>query len=142
MVVACCCLATILALVLGVGMASHLVLRHVVQTLPFWPAVILGLRGRPQAGCASLASFISWIGLMALIWLHLLGIAHAISGNFSAWEIAMTLIVGASCAIGIAAFVPSRSALPPLKATMVFIGLLCFQVLCLRVSFLPEIAHW
>jgi len=33
-VIAICCLATILALVLGVGLASNLVLRHLMQTAP------------------------------------------------------------------------------------------------------------
>ena len=43
-VIATCCLAIILALVLGVGLASNLVVRHLVQTAPLWAGVVLGFR--------------------------------------------------------------------------------------------------
>jgi hypothetical protein len=134
-------LAIVAALVLGVGLPGHMVLRHIVQTLPLWPAIILGLRRSRAAGWASLPLFLFWFLLMSLIWLHLLGIWHAITGNFSALETAMTLVAGVASVTGILAFVPLRSALRPWKAAVLFVGLGIVQILCMRVSFLPEIAH-
>jgi hypothetical protein len=56
-VIAICCLIIIAALVLGVGLATNLVLRHVVQTIPLWVGVILGFRRSPVAGWVALAPF-------------------------------------------------------------------------------------
>src|ERR1700740_490830 len=69
--ISACCLAIICALVLGVGLASHLMLRHLVQTLPFWLAVVLGFRRSTLTGWAALPPFLFWLTLMALIWLYL-----------------------------------------------------------------------
>src|SRR5215813_13271693 len=53
--VAVCSLLIIFALVLGVGLASNLVLRHMVQIVPFWVAVVLGFRcSRDLMGGSSL----------------------------------------------------------------------------------------
>lgn len=141
LIIAGCCLTMIAALVLGVGVPNHMVVRHIVQTLPLWPAVILGLRRSPAAGWVGFPLFIIWAALMTLIWLYLLGISHLLSGHFSAWEITMTILVGAACVIGIVVFVPLRSSLSAVKAAFVFLGFLILQVFCLRISFLPVIAH-
>src|SRR5205814_8842952 len=77
-----CSLAIIAALVLGVGVGSHLVLRHVVQTLPSWVAVTLGFRRSGAAGWAGLPVFLFWLVLMALIWLYLLGLSNRLSWHF------------------------------------------------------------
>jgi hypothetical protein len=57
-VIAICCLAIIAALVLGVGLATNLVLRHVVQTAPLWIGVILGFRHSRAASWAALPLFL------------------------------------------------------------------------------------
>ena len=115
-VIAICWLAIIAALVLGVGLATNLVLRHVVQTAPLWIGVILGFRHSRAASWAALPLFLVWLVLMALIWLYLLGLSNLISGHFAPVEIAMTIIVGAAAIVAI-------------------------QLACLRMSFLPAIAH-
>jgi len=94
----------ILALVLGVGIPNHMVLRHVVQTA-------------------------------------LLGISRVLSGNFSAWEIAMTIVVGAASVVGISAFARMRSSLSFLNRLAAFVLFGAVQFACLRISFLPAIAH-
>jgi hypothetical protein len=53
-IVVACSLAMMAALILGVGIPNHMVLRHVVQTLPIWGVVILGARRSRLAG---------WVGL-------------------------------------------------------------------------------
>jgi hypothetical protein len=140
-VIAICCLTIIAALVLGVGLATNLVLRHVVQTIPLWVGVILGFRRSPAAGWVAFAPFLVWFLLMALIWSFLLGISHVLSGHFSPIEIVMTVIVGIAALAGIGSFFRFRSSLSPLTAGLIFVLMTVFQVVCLRVSFLPAIEH-
>jgi hypothetical protein len=135
------CIVVIVALVLGVGLASNLVLRHLVQTLPIWAGVVFGFRRSRISGWIALPSFIFWLLLMAVIWCYLLGLSHWISGHFSGVEIAMTIIVGIASVIGIVSFVRFRSSLLPLPAAGLFIGMAAFQFACFRISFLPAIAH-
>ncbi|HKQ87716.1 MAG TPA: hypothetical protein VJS43_13215 [Candidatus Acidoferrales bacterium] len=140
-VIAFCCLAIILALVIGVGIPDRLVLRHIVQTLPLLPVIVLGFRSSNMVGWASLPLFLFWLLLMTLIWLYLLGVSHLINGHFSPLEIAMTLIVGAASLIGIGAFWRLKSGLPALQAVVLLVVFAAFQFACLRVSLLPSIAH-
>ncbi|HKV47929.1 MAG TPA: hypothetical protein VJN69_07535 [Candidatus Acidoferrales bacterium] len=140
-VIAFCCLAIILALVVGVGIPDKLVLRHIVQTLPLWPVIVLGFRRSNTVGWASLPLFLFWLLLMTLIWLYLLGVSHLINGHFSPLEIAMTLVVGAASLVGIGAFWRFKSGLSAVRAVILFVVFAAFQFSCLRVSLLPSIAH-
>jgi hypothetical protein len=141
LVIAVCCLTIIAALVLGVGLATNLVLRHIVQTAPLWIGVILGFRHSRSASWVAVPLFLVWLVLMALIWLYLLGISNLVSGHFSAVEIAMTIIVGAAAIGGIGGFIRFKPSLSPIRAGGIFLLMLTFQLVCLRVSFLPAIAH-
>ncbi len=138
---AVCCLVTILALVLGVGLASNLVVRHIVQTLPLWVGVVLGFRHSHIAAWAAVPMFVFWLILMAMIWSDWVGISHLLSGQFSPIEIAMTTIVGAASLAGIAVFARCRYSLSPLIAAALFIVMGGIQLLCFRLSFLPTFAH-
>ncbi len=140
-VIALCCFVVILALVVGVGLASNLVVRHIVQTLPLWFGVVFGFRRSQAAGWIALPFFLCWLALMAIIWLYLLGIARIITGHFSAVEIAMTIIVGAACLTGIVVFAGFKSLLSPAKAATAFVVMAVLQLVCLRISFLPAIAN-
>lgn len=141
LVVAGCSLAIIAALVLGVGIGSHLVLRHVVQTLPLWVAVTLGLKRSRAAGWAGLPAFLFWLVLMTVIWLYLLGVSNMLSGHFTHLEIAMTIVVGIVSGVGIVAFSRLKSYLSGWALASIFILLAVVQVFCFRLSFLPAIAH-
>ncbi len=136
-----CCLAIIIALVGGVGFASHLVLRHLVQTLPFWIAVVLGVRSSRATGWVALPLFLFWLILMAVIWLYLLGIAHLISGHFSPTEVAMTILVGAASLAGIGLFTRFKSHISSARAVITFVVIAALQYACFVLSFLPAIAH-
>jgi hypothetical protein len=136
-----CSLAIIVSLVLGVGLVSHGVLRHIVQTLPLWFSVIFGFRRSHTAGWLALPSFIFWFVLMVIIWLYLLGIARIITGTFSPIEIAMTIIVAAASLIGTAVFFRIRSLLSPLRAATLFLVMASFQWACFRMSLFSSIAH-
>lgn len=139
--IAACCLAIILALVVGVGVPDHLVLRHVVQTLPLWAAVLLGFRRSAATGWLALPFFLFWFVLMTFIWLFLLGISRIVTGTFSPLEIAMTIIVGLASLIGIALFARIKSGLPAWGAAALFIIAAAAQFACFRASLLPSIAR-
>ncbi len=139
--IAVCCLVIIAALVLGVGVPGGMVIRHIVQTLPLWVGVVLGFRRSRATGWIALPSFLAWILLMGLIWLYLLGISNVMSGQFTPLEIAMTLVVGCAAVAGIVMFARFKSSLKPGAALMLFVTFAIVQLVCLRVSFLPAIAH-
>jgi hypothetical protein len=131
----------IAALVGGVGLASGLVLRHVVQTLPLWISAGLGARRSRAAGWFALPCFAFWLVLMVVIWLYLLGIARLVSGHFTPIEIVMTLVVGTAALGGIRSAVRFWRTLPVGIAASLFALGAVLQWLCFRVSLLPGIAH-
>jgi hypothetical protein len=141
MMVAICSLMIIAALVVGVGLASTLVLRHVVQTLPLWLGIGFGARRSRLAGWIALPCFVFWLALMVVIWLFLLGIAQLVNGRFTPVEVGMTIVVGVSSVVGIAAVVRSRWAMPPGATIGLFVLGAALQLVCFRLSFLPWIAH-
>lgn len=139
--VAICSLCIIFALVLGVGLASNLVLRHIVQTVPFWVAVVSGFRRSRAASWAGLPLFLFWLVLMSLIWAYLLGISHLVNGHFSPTEIVMTIIVGCASAAGIVCSIWFKSNLSLAARLSSFVVMAVFQWICFRLSFLPAIAN-
>jgi hypothetical protein len=112
-----------------------------VQTIPLWAGVILGFRRSQAAGWVALAPLLVWFVLMVLIWSYLLGLSNLVSGHFAPVEIAMTIIVGAAAIVGIGGFIRFKSSLAPTRAAGIFVLMLAIQLACLRVSFLPAIAH-
>jgi hypothetical protein len=138
--IAFCCLAILLALYV-VGAVSHGVLRHIVQTLPLWVPIVLGFRASEFAKWSALPCLILWLAIMMFIWLFLLGWAHIVSGHFSPVEIAMTLIVGLACAGGLGVALRWRTAVRSPSAAAVAGLLTALQLLALRLSLLPSIAH-
>ena len=138
--IALCCLAVLVALYV-VGAASHGVLRHAVQTLPFWFPIFFGFRGSELAKWSALPCLVFWFGIMALIWLFLLGWSRILTGRFSPIEIAMTLIVGVACLCGFGVALRWRTSVRPLRAAAMGALFLVLQLLAVRVSVLPSIAH-
>jgi hypothetical protein len=132
-------LAMVLALYV-VGIVSNGVLRHIVQTLPLWFPILLGLRQREIAKWASLPCFIVWLVLMTLIWLFLLGWANVISGHFTPIEVILTLVVGIASLAGLAAGFRWRTSFSWGKALFVTAIFAVLQLVALRISFLPAIA--
>lgn len=139
--IAICCLVVILSLAVGVGLASNLVIRHLVQTAPVWIAVALGLRRSRATSWAALPVLLFWLLLMTVIWLYLLGVSHLISGHFSPVEIAMTITVGVASVFGIASCLRFKSSLSPAIKAAVLVLMGIAQFVCFRLSLLPAIAH-
>ena len=97
-----------------VGLVSHTLLRHIVQTLPLWPPILWCYRGRAIGKWAALPCFAIWLFVMTMIWLFLLGIARVTSGHFTAAEVVLTLVIGASSLAGLSGALRWRPRFPPL----------------------------
>lgn len=138
--IAWCSLAVLVALYV-VGAVSHGSLRHEVQTLPLWFPIVLGFRQREMAKWSALPCFVFWLAIMILIWLFLLGWSHIVSGHFSPTEVAMTIVIGIACLIGIGVGLRWRTAIRPLRASGVILLFLGLQLLVFRISLFPSIAH-
>ena len=135
-----CSLLVLVALYM-VGAVSNGSLRHEVQTLPLWVSIVLGFRRQPTAKWAAAPCFVIWFALMALIWLSLLGWARIISGHFSPTEVVLTLIVGAASVMGLGVSLrwPTKVTWSKGLATAALMAML--QLVALRISFIPYIAH-
>ena len=139
-VLTCCCVAIIVALVV-VGVVSHGVIRHIVQTSPLWIATVLAIRRSGLSKWAALPCSLFWLLLMTAIWLFLLGWARIVSGTFSPIEIAMTKIVGLASLLGIVRALGMRSGVRAWTATATVLLAAVLQLVVIRMSLLPAIAH-
>jgi hypothetical protein len=135
------CALLLIAALYVVGVVSNGIVRHVVQTAPVWPAVVLGVRRSDWSKWTALPCFLFWLFLMTLIWLFLLGWVHVLSGTFSGVEIAMTLVVGFCSVVGLVAALRMRTGVGRVGASTVSLVMLIVQFIVFRISFLPAIAH-
>jgi hypothetical protein len=135
------CCAAIMAALLVVGIVSHIVIRHAVQTSVLWIAIVLGIRNSELTKWAALPCFAFWLVLMAAIWSFLLGWTAFLSGTFSPTEIAMTIIVGLSSLGGMIRAVSMKSGVRAARVTATVLVVLILQVAVFRLSMLPQIAR-
>jgi hypothetical protein len=138
--IACCCLAILLALYV-VGAMNHGVLRPIVQTLPLWVPIVLAFRGSEFAKWSALPCLIIWLASMILIWLFGVAWVYVALGRFSLIDIAMTVIVGAASAGGFLAALRWRTAVRPFSAGAVALSFGALQFLTLWVSLSLSIAR-
>jgi hypothetical protein len=140
-IVGAACLAVLIALyVVGAVSVPPGSLRHEVQTLPLWVAIVAGFRERDMAKWAALPCFVFWLTIMIFIWLFLLGLARIVRGHFFPTEVAMTLVIGAASLVGIAACLRWRTTVRPLRGAGVFLVFAVLQYVAFRVSLIPYIA--
>ncbi len=134
-----CAVITLLALYI-VGFVSTGVLRHVVQTLPLWFPIVLGLRQREATKWTSLPCFIIWLLLMTVIWLYLFGWARVISGHFTPIEVVLTAVIGAASLTGLLIGLSWRTSMSWSRAMPTAAIFTVLQLVALRISFLPSVA--
>ena len=134
-------LVTILALVLGVGLVSSGVLRHLVQTIPSWLTVYLGFRRKTLAKWTALPVCLFWFGIMVCIWLFLLGWARIVTGHFTEIETAMTIIVGSASLFAFIQALRMKSASRWWVNLLIMAATFFLQLVAFRVSLLPGIAN-
>ena len=133
--------AIIIGALYVVGVVSGTVLRHVVQTVPLWVCVVLGLKRVRVVRWLALPMLVSWFSLMAVVWMFLLGWTRVISGHFSPVEIAMTIVIGAASAAGIKTCLGRPWQGTAIAGVGVFVtGAFC-QWAAFYVSFLQGIAN-
>ena len=135
------CLGALILGLLLVGVVSGTPLRHFVQVLP--AAIALGLLWRrvPWATYSALPLFLFWLLIMVLIWLFLLGVASIITGTFSAAERILTLAIGLSSIVGLAAALRTPMDVGWAKRSLVFLGFAIFQVATMWASLQPVVSH-
>ncbi len=129
-----CALILILSLYV-VGIVSHGIIRHFVQTAPVWPVVWLGFHRSPWTKWTALSPLVVWLLLMINIWLLLLGLPHLMGGTFTPIEIAMTITIGVAAVVGIATALYVRTAVPWVRAVGALLLMASLQLFALWVSF-------
>jgi hypothetical protein len=138
-VTAAALVGVILAL-LAVGVASGTVVRHVIQVLPAGLALVLVIRRAAWAHYAALPIFAFWLLIMLAIWLFLLGLARITSGRFSPAEIALTLVIGASCLAGLSQVFRTQPAASLWARSAWAVAFGALQVAALWASLQPALA--
>ena len=94
------CLVGLLICLLAVGVESNTFLRHVFQVTPIVLVIGIGLLKRVWFRSGALGLFACWTFFMVLIWLYLAGIQTFFTGNFTVFEIVLTVVMGGLCIIG------------------------------------------
>ncbi len=135
-----CLMGVILGLVL-VGFIGGTPLRHAIQVLPACIALMAVSRSASWGPAASLAIFIFWLVIMVLIWLHLFGVAHLITGDFSKIEIVLTVIIGAWCLFGALLSFSEASTTKRNTSVIAFLSAAALQAVALWLSLRPYFVH-
>jgi hypothetical protein len=135
------CLLGVIVSLLLVGLISGTPLRHLVQITPVAIALLAVWRRDSWSAWAALAIFLFWFGIMALIWLFLLGIANVITGHFTTAEIVLTLAIGAFCILGVAACARALSGSSVVHRVAAFLTFAAFQIGFMWLSFQPFVSH-
>ena len=132
------CLTALLVYLLAVGVESNTFLRHVFQVLPIVLVIVLGLFRSRWTGSGALGLFVCWAFFMLLIWLYLAGIQTFFTGNFTAFEIVLTVVMGMLSILGIGANVrPASNVRLPVHVS----GAVAFALLQLVVMWLSLFSH-
>jgi len=124
-----------------VGIVSHGIIRHIVQTAPMWIGVWLAVKVSRWAKWAALPCLLLWLFLMINIWFFLMGWPHFLSGTFSPVEIALTIIIATACVVGVGAGIRTRGPTSMARAVVLAAVVFALQVVALRVSFLPGVSR-
>ena len=134
------CLGLVAFALMAVGLVSDTPVRHLIQLGPVVPvlcASVLRVRWAPPA---ALPLFGFWMFIMGLIWLHLLGIAHFVTGAFSPAEVALTVVIGAAATSGALAVIRGRP-----RASRVGVGAFVLfatlQICAMSLSLQPAFAR-
>ena len=140
LVIGLSCLAAIAALFV-VGVVAHEIVRHLLQSAPFWIGAVLGLRRSGLARWAALPLMLFWLLVSVLIWLFLLKISNIVRGHYSPAEVAMTMVLAASAVTTILAAILSKARTRWWAAlgTVALAGALQFAAFDLSVQ--PTFAH-
>ena len=125
---------------IAVGIVSASLLRHVVQVAPLVLAAgIAAVRPR-WAACIAAPLFAHWLIVMIAIWLFLLGVARIVTGAFTPAEIALSILIGTSAVLGLAASYQRRREVPSFRGTCAIAAFAALQFAAMWLSTQPFIA--
>ena len=124
-----------------VGIVSGTLIRHGVQAAPALAAGVLASRGIPWTRCAAIPVFAFWLFIMALIWLHVTGLAHLVKVRFTATEIGLTIVIGTSSAGGLVASLRARHRPIRWSGLVVIVLSGAIQIGVMWLSLRPILAH-
>lgn len=130
----------ILSLLL-VGISSHTPVRHLLQAAPGIIVLAGAITHVRWAADAAYPIFVIWLLLMSAIWLHLLGLAHLLAGQFSPIENWLTIAIGICCLWGLVVTARAASSATAARRWLVITGFALLQVAALWASFLPFFAR-
>lgn len=133
-------LAVALAL-LAVGLVSGTVVRHLIQVAPLAAALFLAQRHQPLGAYAAVSLLSFWMAVMVLIWLFLLGLSDVADGTYTAIEVALTLVIGGFCAVGIGSGIRAGRSLSWTRRLLTLAAGWAIQVGVMAVSFMEQVAH-
>ena len=134
-------LAGIATSLLLIGFVSGTPFRHLVQLVPVAIALVLVIKRWSSSPYAALPLFVFWLLIMVGIWLHLLGIADVITGQFRVSEIVLTVAIGVSCAAGIVAVLRHESGSTGLARLLAVLVLGSLQVGAMWLSLQPGLGE-
>ncbi len=126
---------------LVVGLVSGTLLRHVIQLIPVALALVLTVRKTAWGPSAALPIAVFWLVLMVIIWLFLFGVTTIMTGHFTPVEIAMTIIIGASCTGGVITSLRHPGNTPLGWRILIFIIFVGLQVFVTWISFQRSLAY-
>ena len=95
------CLIGLLICLLAVGVESDTFLRHIFQVTPIVLVIAIGICKSRWFRSGALGLFACWAFFMLLIWLYLVGVQTFFTGNFTVFEIVLTVVMGGLCIIGV-----------------------------------------
>ena len=124
-----------------VGVESGTFIRHVIQVVPIILALAAVTRGQNRGAAVALPIFAFWLLVVALIWLYVAGVRTVFTGNFTSIEIALTVVMGLLCVLGIRASLPpdGTASITARIVTAVAFGVL--QVGAMLISFLEPFVN-
>jgi hypothetical protein len=131
---------TVLVALFLVGLVSGTVLRHTVQVLPVLAATVAIVVQPAWSRFAAMPVFAFWLVIMLLIWLYLLGLANVITGQFTAAEVGLTVVIGLACVAGLAASARKTTRSAPWSGLAAFLVFGALQVGGMWLSLQPGFA--
>ena len=134
-------LAGLVLSILLVGIVSGTPIRHLIQVVPGIIALSAAIRHLRWAAEAACPLFIIWLCLMSAIWMHLLGLAHLLSGQFTPIDNWLTIIIGICCLWGLVVTARAASSASAARRWLVIAGFALLQLAALWTSFQPLVAR-
>ena len=135
------CLAGVAGSLLIVGVESGTFLRHVIQIVPALVALAVVAKRSAWGALVATPIFAWWLFIVVLIWLYFAGVPMFFTGDFTAAEIMLTVVISLFCGLGIWSSVRARSTVGIVCRVFALGTFSVLQITFMFVSFLPPFAN-